>query len=116
MKGGLAAVISILLLKWINPPGPASLPLMAWTLTILGRPFLRAGGSGDLRAFQNAFLSASRLAICAALLFFTQPFLSDYPVINLALFFIFFFFCLLTPPPPPPHLSLQYPFITTPHF
>ena len=27
VKGGLAAVISIVLLKWINPPGPASIPL-----------------------------------------------------------------------------------------
>jgi uncharacterized membrane protein YccC len=55
VKGGLAAVISIVLLKWINPPGPAAIPLMAWLLTILGRPSLRVGGTGDLRAFQTAF-------------------------------------------------------------
>ena len=46
LKGGLAAVVSIVLLKWVNPPGPASIPLFAWTLTIFGRPFLRAGGDG----------------------------------------------------------------------
>src|SRR6266404_5040802 len=96
VKGGLAAVISILLLKWINPPGPASIPLMAWTLTILGRPFLRAGGTGDLRAFQNAFLAAMGLAFCAALLLLTTPFLANYAVMNLALFLIFFVYGFLT--------------------
>jgi uncharacterized membrane protein YccC len=96
VKGGLAAVISVLLLKWINPPGPASIPLMAWTLSILGRPFLRAGGSGDLRAFQNAFLAAIGLAVCAALLLFITPFLANYAVMNLALFLILFGYGFLT--------------------
>jgi uncharacterized membrane protein YccC len=96
VKGGLAAVISILLLKWINPPGPTSIPLMAWTLTILGRPILRAGGAGDLRAFQNAFLAAIGLAFCAALLLLTTPFLANYAVMNLALFLIFFVYGFLT--------------------
>jgi uncharacterized membrane protein YccC len=95
-KGGLTAVISVLLLKWINPPGPASIPLMAWTLSILGRPFLRAGGTGDLRAFQNAFFATIGLAVCAALLLLTTPFLADYAVMNLALFLIFFGYGFLT--------------------
>src|SRR5260370_27479494 len=69
---------------------------MAWTLSILGRPFLRAGGSGDLRAFQNAFLAAIGLAVCVALLLLTTPFLANYAVMNLALFFIFFGFGFLT--------------------
>jgi uncharacterized membrane protein YccC len=92
IKGGLAAAISILLLKWINPPGPTSIPLMAWTLTILSRPFLRAGGTGDLRAFQNAFLAALGLSACAGLLILITPFLADYIVMNLALFLILFGF------------------------
>jgi uncharacterized membrane protein YccC len=93
VKGGLAAAISILLLKWINPPGPTAIPLMAWTLTVLSRPFLRAGGTGDLRAFQNSFLAALGLAACAGLLILTTPFLADYLVMNLALFlFVFGFF------------------------
>ena len=41
IKGGLAAVIALLLLRWINPPGPASIPLGAWVFTILSRPFVR---------------------------------------------------------------------------
>lgn len=96
VKGGLAAVVSVLLLKWINPPGPASIPLMAWTLTILGRPILRAGGSGDLRAFQNAFRAAIGLAVCVALLLLITPFLADYAVMNSVLFLILFTFGFLT--------------------
>jgi p-hydroxybenzoic acid efflux pump subunit AaeB len=96
VKGGLAAVVSVLLLKWINPPGPASIPLMAWTLTILGRPILRAGGSGDLRAFQNAFLAAIGLAVCVTLLLLITPFLADYAVMNSVLFLILFIFGFVT--------------------
>jgi hypothetical protein len=90
VKGGLAAVISIVSLKWINPPGPASIPLMAWLLTILGRPSLRVGGTGDLRGFQTAFRASLMLAACAALLILTTPFLADYAVMNGALFLILF--------------------------
>jgi hypothetical protein len=74
IKAGLAAVISVVLLKWINPPGPASIPLMAWLLTLMGRPFLRSGGTGDLRAFQTAFYASLILAVCAALLILTSRF------------------------------------------
>jgi hypothetical protein len=96
VKAGLSAVISIVLLKWINPPGAASIPLMAWVLSLFGRPFLRAGGTGDLRSFQNAFLAALALTACAALLILTTPFLADYLVMNLALFLILFWFGFLT--------------------
>src|SRR3984893_360419 len=90
VKGGLAAVISIVLLKWINPPGPAAIPLMAWLLTILGRPSLRVGGTGDLRAFQTAFRASLMLAACAALLILTTQFVADYAVMNVSLFLILF--------------------------
>jgi hypothetical protein len=90
IKGGISGVIAIVLLKWINPPGPASIPLMAWTLSLFGRPFLRAGGTGDLRSFQNAFLATLVLSGCAALLILTTPFMADYLVMNLALFLIVF--------------------------
>ena len=96
VKGGLSAVISIVLLKWINPPGPASIPLMAWTLSIFGRPFVRAGGTGDLRSFQNAFLAALVLTAFAALLILTTPFLADYLVMNLTLFLVLFVFGFVT--------------------
>jgi uncharacterized membrane protein YccC len=96
VKGGLAAVIAVLLLKWINPPGSPSIPPMAWILTIFGRSFLQAGGTGDLRAFQNAFLKVLALAGCMFLLILTTPFLADYAVMILVLFLILFVFGFLT--------------------
>jgi hypothetical protein len=53
IKGGLAAMISIVFLKWIHPPGAANIPTWPWLFVVLGRPFLRLGGAGDLRAFQT---------------------------------------------------------------
>jgi uncharacterized membrane protein YccC len=96
VKGGLAAVIAVLLLEWINPPGSPSIPLMAWTLTIFGRPFLRAGETGELRAFQDSLVKALALAGCASLLILTKPFLADCAVMNLVLFLILFVFGFLT--------------------
>jgi len=90
VKGALAAVISILLLMWINPPGAPVIPLVAWLLTILRRPFLRAGGTGDLRTFQNSVLTALGLAVCVVLLILVTPLLADYPAMNLALFLMMF--------------------------
>ena len=81
---------------WINPPGPGSIPLVAFFLIVLGRPFLRVGGTGDLRSFQNSFLAALGLAGCAGLLILTTPFLANYSVMNLALFLILFVFGFLT--------------------
>ena len=46
IKGALASVIALLLLRWIHPPGQAVIPLTAWVFTILSRPFVRAGGWG----------------------------------------------------------------------
>jgi uncharacterized membrane protein YccC len=96
IKGGLAAVIAVLLLKWINPPGASSIPPMAWVLTIFGRPFLQAGGTGDLRAFQNASLKGLALIGCASLLILTTPFLAGFAAMNLVLFLILFLFGFFT--------------------
>src|SRR6516162_7221009 len=96
IKGGLAATISVLFLMWINPAGPGSIPLVAWLLTVLGRPFLRAGGTGDLRSFQNSFLAALGLAACAGLLILTTPFVANYSIMNLALFLVLFVFGFFT--------------------
>jgi uncharacterized membrane protein YccC len=96
VKTGLATVISILLLRWINPPGPGVIPLAAWLFTNFGRTFLRAGGTGDLRAFQNSFRAALCFAACTVLLFLTTPFLADYLVMNLVLFLILFGFGFLS--------------------
>ena len=90
IKGALAATISVVLLNWINPPGPATLTLMAWVMTLFGRPFIRAGGTGDLRAFQKAFKGSLALVGCIIVLLLTTTFLSNYLVMNLALFGILF--------------------------
>jgi uncharacterized membrane protein YccC len=90
VKGSLAVAISILLLMWINPPGAPVISLVTWLLTMLRRPFLRAGGTGDLRAFQNSFLAALALATCVVLLILVTPLLADYPAMNLALFLMMF--------------------------
>jgi p-hydroxybenzoic acid efflux pump subunit AaeB len=90
IKGALAATISVVLLKWINPPGPAALTLTAWVLTLFGRPYIRAGGTGDLRAFQNAVKGSLALIGCVIVLLLTTPFLSSYLVMNLVLFALLF--------------------------
>jgi uncharacterized membrane protein YccC len=92
IKGALAATISVVLLMWINPPGSAALTLMAWTMTLFGRPYIRSGGTGDLRAFQNGFKGSLALIGCAIVLLLTTPFLSSYLVMNLVLFAILFAF------------------------
>ncbi|HYY29480.1 MAG TPA: FUSC family protein [Chthoniobacterales bacterium] len=96
VKASLAASIAILLIMWINPPGASVIPFVAWQLTIFRRPSLRAGGTGDLRGFQNGFLAALVLAACVFLLILATPFLVDYPVMNLALFLMMFVFGFMT--------------------
>jgi hypothetical protein len=90
IKGGLAALISIVCLKWIHPPGPANVPTWAWLLIVLGRSFFRVGGTGDLRAFQTALRGSLILAVCAVLLILIAPFLASYAIMNLALFLLLF--------------------------
>ncbi len=68
IKGGLASVISILLLRWINPPGATIIPLTAWVFTILSRPFVRVGGAGDLRIIQRVFVAGLLFIPTVALL------------------------------------------------
>ena len=96
IKSGLVGVIAITLVKWIHPPGPTALPLMAWIQTVLTRPFIRAGGTGDRGIFQNAFFGALVLFGCIIVLLATTPFLANYLVMNLTLFAILFGLGFLT--------------------
>ena len=96
IKGGLAAVIAIILLKWIHPPGAAAIPLMAWLQAINARGYLRVGGSGDCRVFQNAFLGCLVFAGCAVVLLALTPLLASYLAMNLVLFFVLFGFGFAT--------------------
>jgi uncharacterized membrane protein YccC len=112
IKGGLAAVVSVVCLKWLHPPGSGSVPLMAWTLTIMARPFLKAGGSGDLRAFQTALGASLFLAVYAVLLLLTTPFLANYAVMNLGLFLVLFAFSFFTARIPGINFWMQIGYLT----
>jgi uncharacterized membrane protein YccC len=95
-KAALAAALSLLLIRWIHPPGPAALPLAALLFSVLQRTFIRAGGTGDLRAFQRLFFACLILSAYAALLILVTPFLADYLVMNLVLFIGLFIFGFMT--------------------
>ena len=95
-KAALAAALSLLLIRWIHPPGPAALPLAALLFSVLQRTFIRAGGTGDLRAFQRLFFACLILAVYAALLILATSFLADYLVMNLVLFIWVFIFGFMT--------------------
>ena len=96
IKGGFAAVLAIVFLSWIHPPGGASTPAWAWLLIVLGRPFFRVGGTGDLRAFQTTVVACLILCISAALTIFISPLLADYTFMNLVLFIALFALGFLT--------------------
>ena len=95
-KSALAASLSILFLRWINPPGPGALPLAALLFSALQRSFIRAGGTGDLRAFQRFFFACLIMYVFAALLILITPFLADYLVMNLVLLIGLFIFGFVT--------------------
>jgi p-hydroxybenzoic acid efflux pump subunit AaeB len=95
-KAALGAALSLLLIKWIHPPGSAALPVAALLFSVLQRTFLRAGGTGDLRAFQRFFFACLILSVYTALLIVITPFLANYLVMNLTLFVGLFIFGLMT--------------------
>jgi hypothetical protein len=113
IKGGLAAVISIVFLKWIHPPGAANVPTWAWLFVVLSRLFLRLGGTGDLRAFQTTLRGCLILATCAVLLILTTPFLANYAVMNLVLFLVLFAVGFLTVHIPGINFWMEFAFLTT---
>ena len=90
IKGGLAAVIAVVCLKWIHPPGAANIPIWAWLFVVLRKTFFRLGGSTDLRSFQTAIVGSLILAGCAVLLIFLTPVLASYAAMNLALSLVLF--------------------------
>ncbi|HYY28188.1 MAG TPA: hypothetical protein VE860_09605 [Chthoniobacterales bacterium] len=95
-KAALGAALALLLIKWIHPPGPAALPVSALLFSVLQRTFIRAGGTGDLRAFQRLFFACLILSVYAALLILITPFLASYLVMNLTLFVTLFIFGFMT--------------------
>lgn len=90
VKGALAAMIAILLIKWIHPPGAANVPTWAWLFVVLRRSFFRIGSGSDLRGFQTALGGSLILASCAVLLIALTPLLANYAVMNFVLFLMLF--------------------------
>jgi len=95
-KSALAASLSLLLIRWIHPPGPAVLPVSALLFSVLQRSFFRAGGTGDFRAFQRLFSAYLILSVYTALLILITPFMANYLVMNLTLFVGLFIFGFMT--------------------
>jgi uncharacterized membrane protein YccC len=96
IKGGLAVAMAILFIMWIHPPGATNVPVMAWTLAIMGRPFLLSGGTGDLRSFQTALRWSLILLGCVLVLLLTTPLFASYLGMSVALFLALFAFGFLT--------------------
>jgi uncharacterized membrane protein YccC len=92
IKGGISVCLAFLIVEWLQPPGPTAIPLAAWLFSIFGRPFLNAGGTGDLRIFQNVFLTALGGLPVVALLWLIMPFLSNYWAMNVFLFVVSYAF------------------------
>jgi Fusaric acid resistance protein family len=90
IKGGLAAVIAIVCLKWIHPPGAANVPTWAWLFVVLRKAFFRVGDGSDLRGAQTALYGCLILAGCTVLLLFITPLLAGYAAMNLVLFLVLF--------------------------
>src|SRR5258708_28840292 len=116
MNGCRAVVSAVLFIKWIQPPGAGNVTAMAWTCDIMGRPFLLAGGSGDLRSFQTALRASLMLAACAILLLLTTPLLASYLAMSVTLFAVLFVFGFLTARIQGITYWIQVPYLTFPAF
>ncbi len=84
IKGGITAVIALLYVNWIDPPGGAALPFAAWLFTAMSRTY--PGGQGDRRAFAYVIRAALAGIPYSLLLLVISPFLSEYFVMNCFLF------------------------------
>jgi uncharacterized membrane protein YccC len=92
IKGGISVCLAFLIVEWLHPPGPTAIPLCAWIFSLFGRPFLNAGGTGDLRIFQNVFITAVCGLPVVALLWLIMPLLSNYWAMNAFLFVVSYAF------------------------
>jgi len=88
--------INQLALTVLRLASAAALPLAAMLFSVLQRTFIRAGGTGDLRAFQRLFFACLILSVYTAVLILITPFLADYLVMDLVLFIGLFIFGFMT--------------------
>jgi hypothetical protein len=72
-KGGLAAVIAVLLIRWTHPPGAATVPTWAWLLVVMRRSFFGNACPSDLRTFEIAVQGSLILTGCVLVLIVITP-------------------------------------------
>jgi Fusaric acid resistance protein family len=116
IKGGLAAVMAIVFIKWIHPPGAANVPTWAWLFVVLRKTFFRLGGTSDLRGFQTALRGSIILSGCIVLLIFITPLLTNYVTMNLVLFLVLFATGFFTAKIPGLVFWSEFTFLTTSAF
>jgi hypothetical protein len=116
IKGGLAAVIAVLLIRWTHPPGAANVPTWAWLLVVMRRSFFRTAGASDLRTFEIAVHGSLILAGCALVLIVITPALASYTAMNLVLFLLLFVTGFFTSTLPGVTFWTEFTFLTTSTF
>ena len=90
IKGGLATVVSLFLVRWLHPPGATFMPVAAWLAVIFTSYQIPSGRPGHIRAFRNLLLMALYGIVAVAGLLVLTPFLSNYWFMNLTLFCVLF--------------------------
>ncbi|HEY0792982.1 MAG TPA: FUSC family protein [Chthoniobacterales bacterium] len=88
VKGAISVCLAFVLVEWLQPPGSTAIPLCAYIFSIFGRTFVRSGGTGDQRVFQNVFLAFLLVFPVVALLWLILPLLSNYWAMNVFLFVV----------------------------
>ena len=90
IKGGLAAVVSLFLVRWLHPPGATFMPVAAWLAVIFTSYQIPSGRPGHIRAFRNLLLMSLYGIVAIVGLLVLTPFLSNYWFMNLILFCVLF--------------------------
>jgi uncharacterized membrane protein YccC len=88
VKSGIAVVIALVIVNWLQPPGGSMIVLGAWVFTALN-PFA-PGGEGDRRAFHYVVFAGIAMIGVALVLLAATPLLSDYAVLNGVIFVTMF--------------------------
>lgn len=83
IKSGITAVLALVYVNWIQPPGGFTVPFAAWLLTATSR--LYPAGEGDRRVFSYALIVALVGIPYALLLLLITPFLAHYFWLNVFL-------------------------------
>ncbi len=84
IKSGLAIMIGLFIVNWLQPPGGAMVGLGAWVFTALNP--MAPGGQGDRRAFHFVAAAGVGMAVLILVLFLVAPLLSSFSVLVIFIF------------------------------